>query len=104
MRERLPVSQEDSEGVAEKAVPATSPGGMHRKKRPAGQRGSLFKGRDAAGRPPGLVPPTTMACGAFRAMLARRSQRGLRFFGYTLLRLKTPEQKPGSSDKSAEKR
>jgi hypothetical protein len=25
-----------------------------------------------------------MACGAFRAMLARRSQRRLRFFGYTL--------------------
>jgi len=66
---------------------------MHRKERPAGQRGSLFKGRDAAGRPPGLVPPgwgggrrlgvsgslsvdTAMACGAFLPMLARRSQRG----------------------------
>src|SRR5512133_1602437 len=33
------------------------PGGMHRKKGPAGQRGSLFKGPDAAGRPPGFIPP-----------------------------------------------
>ncbi|MFZ1614427.1 MAG: DUF1175 family protein [Holophaga sp.] len=90
------------EGVAEKAVPATSPGGMHRKERPAGQRGALSKGRDAAGRPPGFVPSgwgggrrmavsgalsigTPMAFGAFRATLARRSQRGLSFFGYTLL-------------------
>src|SRR5664279_2867453 len=32
-------------------------GGMHRKEGPAGQRGSLFKGPDAAERPPGFIPP-----------------------------------------------
>lgn len=75
---------------------------MHRKERPAGQRCALFKDRDAAECPPGLVPSgwrgghhlavsgalsigTTMTCGAFRATLARRSQRGLSFFAYTLL-------------------
>src|SRR5450759_509981 len=36
---------------------AMKPGGMHRKEGPAGQRGSLFKGPDAAGRPPGFIPP-----------------------------------------------
>ena len=33
------------------------PGRMHRKEGPAGQRGSLFKGPDAAGRLPGFIPP-----------------------------------------------
>src|SRR5664279_3129913 len=33
------------------------PAGMHRKEGPAGQRGSLFKGPDAAGRPDGFIPP-----------------------------------------------
>ena len=32
------------------------PGRMHRKERPAGQRGSLFKGLDAAERLPGFIP------------------------------------------------
>jgi len=31
-------------------------GRMHRKEGPAGQRGSLFKGPDAAGRLPGFIP------------------------------------------------
>ena len=34
-----------------------NPGGMHRKEGPAGQRGSLFKGPDAAERLPGFIPP-----------------------------------------------
>src|SRR5664279_269565 len=33
------------------------PAGMHRQEGPAGQRGSLFKGPDAAGRPAGFIPP-----------------------------------------------
>jgi hypothetical protein len=33
------------------------PGRMHRKEGPAGQRGSLFKGPDAAERLPGFIPP-----------------------------------------------
>src|SRR5512133_413952 len=33
------------------------PAGMLRKEGPAGQRGSLFKGPDAAGRPAGFIPP-----------------------------------------------
>jgi hypothetical protein len=33
------------------------PAGMHRKEGPAGQRGSLFKGSDVAGRPAGFIPP-----------------------------------------------
>jgi hypothetical protein len=36
---------------------AMRPGGMHRQEGPAGQRGLLFKGPDAAGRPPGFIPP-----------------------------------------------
>ena len=32
------------------------PGRMHRKEGPAGQRGSLFKGPDAAERPLGFIP------------------------------------------------
>ncbi len=36
---------------------AMKPGGMHRQEGPAGQRGSLLKGRDAAGRPPGFIAP-----------------------------------------------
>jgi len=75
---------------------------MHRKERPAGQRGALFKGRDTAVRSPGLVPPgwgggrrlsasgalsvgTTTVCGAFLPMLARRSQRGHLLFTDKLL-------------------
>ncbi len=66
---------------------------MHRKERRAGQRGSLFKRRDAAGRPAGPVPEgwggglrdAASASGrgvplhwalAFLASLGRRSQRG----------------------------
>ena len=36
---------------------AMKPGRMHRKEGPAGQRGSLFKGPDAAERLPGFIPP-----------------------------------------------
>jgi len=69
------------------------PGRMHRKEGPAGQRGSLFKGPDAAGRLPGFIPPgeaggrrdaasrssrvvpATLRL-AFLASLARRPSRG----------------------------
>jgi hypothetical protein len=69
------------------------PGRMHRKEGPAGQRGSLFKGPDTAGRLPGFIPsgagrrasPSFVTLGSrstryapltFLACLARRLARG----------------------------
>ena len=72
---------------------AVKPGRMHRQEGPAGQRGSLFKGPDAAGRLPGFIPlgegwrasrccvrlgsrSTRYASLAFLASLARQPSRG----------------------------
>jgi hypothetical protein len=77
------------------------PGRMHRKEGPAGQRGSLFKGADAAGRLPGFIPPgegggrRDTSSGSFRvvpatlpltflASLARHPSRGHVGFCYEL--------------------
>ena len=49
---------------------AMKPAGMHRKEGPAGQRGSLFKGPDAAGRTAGFIPS-----GEGRRDAASRSSR-----------------------------
>ena len=82
---------------------AMKPSGMHRQEGPAGQRGSLFKGPDAAGRP-GLasslrargggrhhassgsfrVVPATLPL-AFLAWLARHPSRGAVGYCYDLL-------------------
>ena len=77
------------------------PGRMHRKEGPAGQRGSLFKGPDAAERLPGFIPPgegwrasrcfvrlvsrsTRYATLTFLASLARHLSRGHVGFCYEL--------------------